>query len=115
VFTHEICRRLLEYEGIESINLFTSGFEGSQEEEFFDGIRIIRRGNKYSVYSQAKQYKKNKDEFDIVIDEINTKPFNTPSFVKDKPIIALIHQLAWVLAASRAVLLASGCLLGKFL
>ena len=34
------------------------------------------------------------DDFDLVIDEINTRPFMTPRFVKTKPILALIHQLA---------------------
>jgi len=95
VFTHEVCKRLLEYDGVDSITLFTSAFEGSREEELMDGVRIIRRGNKYSVYREAKKYyQKNDHQFDIVIDEINTKPFNTPSFVKGKPIFAIIHQLA---------------------
>jgi glycosyltransferase involved in cell wall biosynthesis len=95
VFTHEVGKRLLEHDGIDSITLFTSSFDGSQDEELVDGIQVIRQGNKYSVYREAKKYyQKNKDKFDIVIDEINTKPFDTPSFVKGKPIIALIHQLA---------------------
>src|SRR5207249_1212609 len=32
--------------------------------------------------------------YDVVVDEINTRPFLTPRFVRDTPIIALIHQLA---------------------
>jgi hypothetical protein len=95
VFTHEVCKRLVKYDGIESITIFTSSFEGAPAEEVVDGVRIMRRGTKYSVYKEARRYyERSKNEFDIVIDEINTKPFDTPSFVKDKPIIALIHQLA---------------------
>src|SRR5687767_13663351 len=91
VFTHEVCKRLVKHDGIESITIFTSSFEGAPAEEVVDGVKIIRKGNRYSVYKEARRYYgRNKDQFDIVIDEINTKPFDTPSFVKDKPIIALI-------------------------
>ena len=96
VFTHEVCKRLLHQKnGIDSITLFTSSFSGGLQEEIIDGIKIIRRGNKYSVYREAKTfYNQHEKDFDIVVDEINTKPFNTPSFVRNKPIVALIHQLA---------------------
>ena len=95
VFTHEVCKRLVGHNGVESITLFTASYKGGLAEEKLDGIRIIRRGSKYSVYSAAKEfYKQNHDQFDIVVDEINTKPFNTPSFVHEKPVVALIHQLA---------------------
>jgi glycosyltransferase involved in cell wall biosynthesis len=95
VFTHEVCKRLVKQDGVESITLFAASFEGAFPEEKIDNVRVVRRGSKYSVYSEAKKfYNENKDHYDIVVDEINTKPFNTPSFVHDKPIVALIHQLA---------------------
>ncbi|MFY3741751.1 MAG: glycosyltransferase involved in cell wall biosynthesis [Candidatus Nitrosomirales archaeon] len=95
VFTHEVCKRLVKQNGVESVTIFAASFEGAFAEEQIDGVRIVRRGGKYSVYSEAKKfYRRNKDHFDIVVDEINTKPFHTPSFVHDKPIVALIHQLA---------------------
>lgn len=96
VYTHEIAKRLVK-KGYE-ITLFTSYFEGAERKEEIDGIEIVRGGKIIgifdTVYSHAKKfYKKNKDNFDLVIDEINTRPFLTPKYV-DKPIIALIHQLA---------------------
>lgn len=96
VVTHEICKRLASAAyGGHDITLFTSNFEGGKDEERLDGIRIVRKGGRYSVYGEArKYYSKFKDQFDLVVDEINTKPFHTPDFVKDKPIIAMIHQLA---------------------
>src|SRR5215510_5674900 len=95
VFTHEVCKRLVKLTGIKSITLFAASYHGALSEENVDGVRIVRKGNKYSVYSEAKNfYLHNHENFDIVVDEINTKPFNTPSFVHGKPIIALIHQLA---------------------
>jgi glycosyltransferase involved in cell wall biosynthesis len=94
VFTHEIAKRLVS-KG-HKITLFTSAFGGCKAREAIDGIDIIRSGGRYSVYFQAqKYYKKHAGEFDIVVDEINTRPFMTPKFVKDgTPIVALIHQLA---------------------
>jgi glycosyltransferase involved in cell wall biosynthesis len=35
-----------------------------------------------------------KHHYDLIIDEINTRPFFTPKFVREKQVIALIHQLA---------------------
>src|SRR5213075_2289779 len=32
--------------------------------------------------------------YDVVVDEINTRPFLTPRWVRETPIVALIHQLA---------------------
>ncbi len=95
VFTHEVCKRLLKQGEAQSITLFAASFSGAAPEEKIDGVRIVRRGGKYSVYSAARKfYSENHHQFDIVIDEINTKPFHTPSFVHEKPIVALIHQLA---------------------
>lgn len=95
VLTHEIATRLVK-KGDYDITLFSSCFPGSLCSESIDGIKIVRDGGIYTVYEKAKKfYKKNKDGYDIVIDEINGKPFLTPKFVKlEKPIIALIHSLS---------------------
>jgi glycosyltransferase involved in cell wall biosynthesis len=94
VFTHEVMKRLAN-RGCE-MTLFTSRFKGCQLNETINGIDIIREGNKYTVYKEAKNYLKTyKHHHDLIIDEINTRPFLTPKFVEsEKPIIALIHQLA---------------------
>jgi glycosyltransferase involved in cell wall biosynthesis len=95
VLTHEIASRLIQ-KGTHQITLFTSHFQGALSHENIDGLDVIREGGKYSVYSKAKRYyKKYKQNYDIVIDEINVKPFLTPKYVKDeKPILALIHQIS---------------------
>lgn len=93
-FTFEVARRLVEW-GCE-VTWFTSRFSGCRGEEVVDGIRVIRAGGKYSVYWEARKYYERffKGCFDVVVDEINTRPFMTVDFVKDTPIVALIHQLA---------------------
>jgi glycosyltransferase involved in cell wall biosynthesis len=95
VFTHENAKRWVKTGN--EVTLFTSKFPNCEEEEFLDGIRIVRAGGKYSVYWTAKKYYKtrfSREGYDIVVDEINTRPFLTPKFVDGDKIIALIHQLA---------------------
>ena len=96
IFTHEIAKRWAK-DGIE-VTLFTSEFPNCNLDEEIDGVRIVRSGGKYSVYRKAKEYYKNyfsKENYDIIIDEINTRPFLTPEFANNGEIIfALIHQLA---------------------
>jgi glycosyltransferase involved in cell wall biosynthesis len=93
VYTHEIMKRLAK-RGHE-MTLFTSRFKGCQLNENIDGVDIIREGNKYTVYKEAKNYlKAYKHHYDLIIDEINTRPFFTPKYVVEKQVIALIHQLA---------------------
>ena len=99
VFTHEVMRRLT-MKGHEA-TLFTATFSNASNIEYLDGVKIIREGDKFSVYSKArKHYARNGSEYDFVIDEINGRPFFTPKFVKDKPILGLCHHLslkAWTL------------------
>lgn len=94
IYVHEIARRLV-LRG-HKINLITAAFPSCRENEIIDGIEIIRMGNRYTVYLLAKKYyMKNYNNFDIVVDSINTRPFMTPKFVrKNTPIIAIIYQLA---------------------
>jgi glycosyltransferase involved in cell wall biosynthesis len=93
VFTHEVMRRLA-IKG-HNMTLFSAEIPKGLQNEQVDGVNIIRQGSKYSVYRKAKEYyQRHEKNFDYIIDEINTKPFLTPKFVKQKPILALIHQLA---------------------
>lgn len=96
VFTREVLSRWAK-SGNE-VTLFTSKFKGSDDEEVVDGVRIVRQGGNFSVYWKAKGFyakRFSKEGYDVVIDEINTRPFLTPNFVKNgERIVALIHQLA---------------------
>ncbi len=76
--------------------MFTSGFSGGLEEEEIDGIRVVRQGDRLSVYRRAKRfYETSPERYDVIIDEINTVPFMVPRFVRrDEKVVALIHQLA---------------------
>jgi len=96
-YTHQIAKRLVA-KG-HQITLFTSWSKGLPKQEEIDGIQIIRQGKiigiHNTVYQHAKKYViKNQEDHDIIIDEINTRPFMTPKYAKNKPITAIIHQLA---------------------
>lgn len=93
VFTNEIMTRLAR-KG-HHLTLFTSEFPNCHKKEEIGEVEIFRDGGKYTVYKKAKQYYQSyRESYDLIIDEINTRPFLTPKFVKDKPILAIFHQLA---------------------
>mgnify|MGYP001581264375 CR=1 FL=1 len=73
---------------------FTSAFEGAQSEETRDGFRVIRAGNRFSVYWKAYRYYTQhlKDWPDLVIDEMNTIPFFAKFYARQKNIM-FVHQL----------------------
>ncbi|MCX6759633.1 MAG: glycosyltransferase family 4 protein [Candidatus Nealsonbacteria bacterium] len=92
IVNEELAKRLVQA-GYEVI-LLVAGFKGSLKEEIIDGYKVIRLGNRWTVYWQAyKYYKKHLVGWaDLVIDEINTIPFFAKFYVKEKNIL-FIHQL----------------------
>lgn len=93
VYTHNIADEWIK-EG-HSVTLFCAAVEGRPEFEDFEGLHIIRRGSRHSVYREAKRFyrREGRGNFDLVVDEVNTRPFGAPKWVGDVPVIALIHQV----------------------
>lgn len=94
VFTEEVARALVE-KG-HSITLHAAAVDGKPARETVHGVEIVRSGGRLGVYRAAKRFwaREGKGAFDVVVDEINTRPFLTPRWLQDTPIVALIHQLA---------------------
>jgi glycosyltransferase involved in cell wall biosynthesis len=94
VFTEQVARALV-LRGHE-LTLFAASVAGGPSREVVSGVQVIRGGGQFGVYRAARRFWKDQPphRFDIVIDEINTRPFLTPRWVRDTPIVALIHQLA---------------------
>ena len=88
----ELAKRLIK-DGHQVIFL-VAGFPGGLSEEKINGYTIIRLGNRWTVYWKAyKYYKKNLIGWaDLVIDEVNTIPFFTKYYIKEKNIL-FVHQL----------------------
>jgi glycosyltransferase involved in cell wall biosynthesis len=94
VYTEHVARHLLG-KG-HDVTLFASAVRDRPERETVDGLPIVRRGSRYTVYREARKFWREARQapYDIVIDEINTRPFMAPRFVGDVPVVALMHQLA---------------------
>lgn len=77
-----------------NVTWFTSSFPGAKEEEVWEGITIIRRGNEYIIHLLAVfYYLFHKNNIDLIIDEVHGYPFFTPLYA-NKPIVAFIHEVA---------------------
>jgi glycosyltransferase involved in cell wall biosynthesis len=96
VFTREVLKRWAA--AGHEVTLFAANFKDGKANEVVDGINIVRSGGRYSVYCKAKEHYNryfSREQYDVVVDEINTEPFMTPKFVRNgETITALIHQLA---------------------
>jgi len=94
VFTEQVARALVARGN--SVTLFTAAVAGRPAHETVQGVDIVRAGGRFSVYREARRYwrKPHPRPFDVVIDEINTRPFMTPRWLRGAPVVALIHQLA---------------------
>src|SRR4051812_33562755 len=89
VFTHEVAKRWVA--GGHDVTLFASRPDGLSASETIDGITIIRDGTKHGVYRRARTFcRKRASEFDVIIDEVNTRPFGAPRVVRDTPVVALV-------------------------
>lgn len=93
IIAFEFARRLVQ-DG-HNVTFFSRFFKGGLNEEIVDGVKIVRRGNKLSVYIHAYLYYKSlTSKPDKVIDMINTICWQTPLYVEKRKRIAYVNQLA---------------------
>lgn len=95
VHLEELLRRLVGY-GHE-VTLFCSGFKDCRPEETVEGVKIIRRGNRYNFnliapFHLRKIVKNNR--FDILVEDINKIPFYTPLYLDLKTLVVIPHLFA---------------------
>ena len=92
VVNEELARRLVK-DGHEVI-FVVAGFSKSARTDLRHGFKIIRLGNRWTVYWRAYRYYKQhlQGKVDLVIDEVNTMPFFAKYYVKEKNVL-LIYQL----------------------
>ncbi len=96
VVNEELAKRLVK-DGHE-VTLMVGGYEGSKETETVNGYKVIRLGNRYSVYYKVwRYYRRNlRGWADLVIDEVNTIPFFAKFYVKERSIL-FVHMLCRVI------------------
>lgn len=93
VHAHEIFKRIAAM-GHEVVQFSCKFDDNIPEEEIIDGIKIIRKGSRNTFnFIVRKMYKKrfSKENFDIIIDDINKIPFYSPCWVKE-PLLAISHH-----------------------
>lgn len=80
-----------------SVTLFCASVDGEPEREMSrSGYQIVRKGTRHSVYREAKRFwrREGQSNFDLVVEEVNTRPFFCSRFVRNAQVLVLIHQVA---------------------
>ncbi len=94
VYVHSIAREWLAVG--HAVSIFSAAVPGKPPREMASGVEVIRRGGKLGVYREARQFwqKEGTNQFDLVVDSVNTRPFLSPSFVDQVPVVAIVYQTA---------------------
>ena len=94
VYLHSVAREWVKCG--HRVTIFCASVDDKPGWELADGVEIIRRGGRLGVYREAKRYwrREGDGKYDLVVDCVNTKPFHCPRFVRNVPVVAVIHQLA---------------------
>jgi len=95
VHLEELLRRLVSYG--HRVTLFCSGYPDCKPEETIEGVRIIRRGNRYNFNLIAPKHLKKLaagEKFDLLIEDINKIPFYTPRYLNLKTLVVVPHLFA---------------------
>jgi glycosyltransferase involved in cell wall biosynthesis len=95
VVTSEITKKLAE--AGHEVHIVSGGFKGGARHTEQNGCKVTRVGGKFTVYWYAYKLYKNKlakENWDVVIEEINTIPFMSKWYVKNTNHHLFFHQLA---------------------
>lgn len=95
VHFEELLRRLVSFG--HTVTLVCSGWDDSADQETIEGIKIIRRGNRYNFnlvvpFLLRRLIRENR--YDILIEDINKIPFYTPLYTKIKRLVVIPHLFA---------------------
>ena len=75
------------------VYFYTSGFSGAIDREEINGVKITRVGGKFSVYLTIYLlYLKQRENFDVILESINTIPFLVGLYAK-QPVIPIIYSI----------------------
>ncbi|MBU6494872.1 MAG: glycosyltransferase [Acidobacteria bacterium] len=93
VYTQAVAEELVKMG--HSVTIFCAAVVGELAREDVNGVAIVRRGSRYGVYRAARQFYRSegRGQFDVVVDEINTRPFNAVKWVEDAHVVGLAHQV----------------------
>jgi glycosyltransferase involved in cell wall biosynthesis len=95
VHLEELLRRLVARG--HRATLLCSGWKGCAPETTVEGVRIVRRGNRYTFNLVAPRHVRRlarEEPFDLLIEDINKIPFYTPLYLKMKRLVVIPHLFA---------------------
>lgn len=108
VHLEELLRRLVRFG--HRATLLCSGFAGGAREEVVDGVRVVRRGNRYTFNFHVPRTLRrlaHADRYDVLIEDINKIPFYTPLYLDMKRLVVVPHLFATTVFHEVNVLLAT--------
>jgi glycosyltransferase involved in cell wall biosynthesis len=94
VWTHGVAKAWVE--AGHAVTLACASTPGMPANDERDGVGIWRGGDyRFGVHRHVRRvYEALDQKFDLVVDEINTRPFNAPKWATASQVFAFIHQLA---------------------
>lgn len=93
VFTHECARRWVAWG--HTVTQISAAVDGRPAIELVDGVQVLRHGSRLGVYKAVRRFlQRNAHRFDVIVDEINTRPFFAHHHAGATPVVALAHQVA---------------------
>ncbi|MFN8167164.1 MAG: glycosyltransferase family 4 protein, partial [Candidatus Nanopelagicales bacterium] len=79
------------------VHLCSAAVTGAPTDEVLDGVTVRRRGGPLvGAYRDARlHYERTQAErpWDLIVDEVNTRPFSAPLWTRSTPVLALCYQL----------------------
>jgi glycosyltransferase involved in cell wall biosynthesis len=81
----------LQVRGYE-VTLRTAHYPGAPHETWLGGVRVVRRGGRFTVYTRAMAHLLFSRRYDLVVDVQNGVPFWTP-LVSRAPRVLLVHHV----------------------
>jgi len=77
------------------VTWFCAAVRGLPAEQVVEGVRIVRGGSRFSVFAAARRWylRQGMGRFDVIVDEVNTRPFLAPRWAGGTPVVALIFQV----------------------
>ncbi|MDQ6687791.1 MAG: glycosyltransferase family 4 protein [Actinomycetota bacterium] len=92
VYVEQIARRLAAHG--HQVTIRCARYSGSPAEEYVDGVRLVRRGRRLTVYPWGMLHLLSRSgrAQDVIVDVINGIPFGSP-LVRRTDVVALVHHV----------------------
>jgi glycosyltransferase involved in cell wall biosynthesis len=93
VYTEQIARRFARAGAL--LTLFTSTYDNAPPHDWANGYLVVREGGRFGVYrAAARHLRKNRHQYDAVVDFQNGIPFFAPLWTPaSTPVVCVVHHV----------------------